>query len=79
MRQLNRIKNKLTNNKLIFETKYFPIEKKTGPGQIQTHDLCRLRRIRYLQTKRAGDVKKIDFVMTHVILLNKLLNQKNSI
>ena len=28
--------------------------KKTGPGQIQTLDLCRPRCIRYLETKYAG-------------------------
>ena len=38
---------------------YFPIEK-NRPRQIQTQDLCRPRRIRYLQTKCTGDAKKLN-------------------
>ena len=41
----------------------FSFERKTGPGQLPTQYLCSPRRIRYLQTKGAGDGYKFDFIM----------------
>ena len=35
------------------EPEQSPFEKKIGPGQIRTHNICRSRRIRYHQAKRA--------------------------
>ena len=51
-----RTTDKQTNNypTILFDTEYFPFEKKTGPGQIRTQDLCRPRHIRYLQAKLFG-------------------------
>ena len=40
------------------DTEYFPFEKKNRSCQIQTQDLRRARRTRYLQNKCAGDKKK---------------------
>ena len=34
---------------ILFETEYFPFEKKTGPTKIRTKNLCRPRHIGYLQ------------------------------
>ena len=51
-------KQTIKSRRLFFETDYFPFEKKTGPGQIQTQDLSiRLRRVRYLQVKWTGNAK----------------------
>ena len=57
--------NKQTNNwpSILFETEYFPFEKKTGPTQIPTQDLCRPRHNRYLQARVAGNAKKFEFTM----------------
>ena len=36
--------------------------KKNRPGHFRTQDLCRPTRIRYHQTKCAGDAQKFDFL-----------------
>ena len=46
-----------------FETEYFSFEKKTGPGQIRTQDMCRPKNIRYPQAKLTGNVKIFEYVM----------------
>ena len=57
-------KHKQTNHKpKIFEREYFPFENKIGPGQIRNQDLCRPRRISYLQTKFAGHAYKLEIIM----------------
>ena len=48
-------KSRPTISRLFFETKYFQFGRKTGPGQFQTYDLCRLMRIHCLQNKFAED------------------------
>ena len=41
-------KHNQTNKRLnLFEPEPLPFEKKIGPGQMLTQDLCRPRRIRY--------------------------------
>ena len=59
-------KHKQTINrpKTLIETEYFPFEKKTGPLQIRTQDLCHPSRIRYLQAKCARNAKKFEFYVS---------------
>ena len=52
---------------ILFETEHFPFEKQSGPGQIQTQDLCRPRLFRYLQAKLAGNAVKFEFIMNQDI------------
>ena len=58
--------HKQTNERPIFffETEQLPFEKKTGPGQIQTMDICRPRRIRYTRLN-AQETTKVEFIMCH--------------